>query len=75
MYYPRIRELRKEKNLTQKYMAEFLQINQRTYSRYETGEIDISTVALCKLAKFHGVSTDYILNLTDFRMKPPGSKK
>lgn len=40
--YRRIRELREDNDLTQTYMAKLLNVNQRTYSRYETGEHEIS---------------------------------
>lgn len=63
--YPRIRELREDKDITQKYMAKKLNCSQQVYSNYELGQRDIPTDILIKLAKFHQVSTDYILGLTD----------
>ena len=63
--YPRIRELREDKYITQKYMAKTLNCSQQVYSNYELGQRDIPTDILIKLAKFHQVSTDYILGLTD----------
>jgi len=65
MLYKRIRDLREDKDLTQKQMGEILSCSQRVYSNYERGELDIPTEILIKLADFHGVSTDYILNRTD----------
>ena len=65
MLYKRIRDLREDKDLTQKQMGEFLSCSQRVYSNYERGELDIPTEILIKLARFHHVSVDYILNLTD----------
>lgn len=61
--YPRIRELREEKNITQKTMAYVLNCSQQVYSNYELGQRDIPTDILIKLAQFHHVSTDYILGL------------
>lgn len=60
--YQRIRDLREDKNLTQKQMGEILSCSQRVYSNYERGELDIPTDILIKLADFHGVSVDYLLN-------------
>ncbi len=65
MLYQRIRDLREDKDLTQKQMGVILSCSQRVYSNYERGELDIPTEILIKLADFHGVSVDYILNRTD----------
>jgi len=65
MLYRRIRDLREDKDLTQREMGEILMCSQRVYSNYERGELDIPTEILIKLADFHGVSVDYILNRTD----------
>ncbi|MBQ4065697.1 MAG: helix-turn-helix transcriptional regulator [Clostridia bacterium] len=64
-HYPRIRDLREDKDLTQTQMGKILSCSQRVYSNYERGDIDIPTVTLIKLADFHGVSVDYLLNRTD----------
>lgn len=61
----RIRELREDKDLTQKQLAEILNCTQQTYSRYETGEILIDINQLTKLAKFYDTSIDYIVGLTN----------
>ena len=63
--YERIRNLREDKDLTQKQMGEILLCSQRVYSNYERGDIDIPTIILIKLADFHNVSVDYLLNRTD----------
>ncbi len=65
MLYKRIRDLREDKDLTQAKMGEILSCSQRVYSNYERGELDIPTEILIKLADFHNVSVDYILNRTD----------
>jgi len=65
MLYKRIRDLREDSDLTQKQMGEILSCSQRVYSNYERGELDIPTEILIKLADFHKVSVDYILNRTD----------
>lgn len=63
--YQRIRELREDRDLTQKQMGEILFCSQRVYSNYERGDLDIPTEILIKLADFYDVSVDYILNRTD----------
>lgn len=65
MLYKRIRDLREDKDLTQKEMGEILSCSQRVYSNYERGELDIPTEILIKIADFHSVSVDYLLNRTD----------
>ncbi|MEE1019105.1 MAG: helix-turn-helix transcriptional regulator [Acutalibacteraceae bacterium] len=65
--YQRIRELREEKDLTQKEMGQILMCSQRVYSNYERGDLDIPTEILIKLADFHHVTVDYILDRTDKR--------
>ena len=61
--YQRIRDLREDKDLTQKQLAKVLNISQSTYSRYESGFLDIPSSVLIALSKFYDVSTDYILGL------------
>lgn len=63
--YRRIRDLREDKDLTQTQMGVVLSCSQRVYSNYERGDIDIPTTTLIKLADFHGVSVDYLLERTD----------
>ena len=64
-HYPRIRNLREDKDLSQTKMGEILSCSQRVYSNYERGDIDIPTGTLIRLADFHRVSVDYLLNRTD----------
>ncbi len=65
--YSRIRNLREDKDMTQTKMAQILGMSQTVYSKYETGENDIPTNILIKLADFHHTSVDYILGLTDVK--------
>ena len=65
MYYPRLRDLREDRDLAQKEIAAILGIDQRVYSNYETGKREIPTHFIIELAKFYKTSTDYILGLTD----------
>ncbi len=63
--YPRIRDLREDKDMNQTQMAKVLGMSQTGYSKYETGENDIPTAILIKLAEYHNVSIDYLLGQTD----------
>ncbi len=63
--YRRIRDLREDRDMTQTEMGRILTCSQRVYSNYERGELDIPTDILIKLADFHEVSVDYILERTD----------
>lgn len=74
--YPRLRNLREDKDLNQSEIAEILNISQTTYSRYESGILDISSISLIKLATFYNTSIDYLVGLTD-EVKPykRGKKK
>lgn len=63
--YQRIRNLREDKDITQTKMGKILSCSQRVYSNYERGDIDIPTQTLIKIADFHNVSVDYLLNRTD----------
>ena len=65
MLYHRIRDLREDKDLTQKQMGVILSCSQRVYSNYERGELDIPTEILIKLANYYDVSVDYLLNRTN----------
>ena len=61
MLYPRIRDLREDRDLSQKDVAEYLNCSQVCYSYYEIGKRDIPTDILIHLADFYDVSTDYLL--------------
>lgn len=64
-WYPRIRNLREDRDLTQTQMGVILSCSQRVYSNYERGDIDIPTTTLIKLADYYNVSIDYLLNRTN----------
>ncbi len=63
--YKRIRDMREDRDMTQKQIAELLGMSQTGYSKYETGENDIPTGILIKLARYYGTSIDYLLGETD----------
>ena len=65
--YTRIRDLRQDMDLSQAEFAKLLGMSQTGYSKYETGENDIPTSILIKLADIHQTSIDYLLGRTDKR--------
>ena len=65
MLYKRIRDVREDRDIPQRKMAEYLQIHQTTYSDYELGNLNVPVDVLIKLAKFYETSIDYIVGLTD----------
>lgn len=73
--YPRIRNLREDKDMSQTKLAKLLGMSQTGYSKYETGENDIPTNILIKLAQLHETSVDYLLGLTDEKKPYSPSKK
>lgn len=64
-YYPRLKNLREDYDLTQTKVAELLFITQQQYSLYEKGYRDIPTTALITLANLYNTSVDYLLGRTD----------
>ena len=72
--YPRLRDLREDHDLTQTQVAEVISMSQTGYSKYETGENDIPTRVLIKLAEYYHTSVDYLLNVTDRQEPYPKSK-
>ena len=67
----RLRDLREDKDLSQKAMSKYLNVAQTTYSDYELGKINIPIEALKKLAIFFDTSIDYILGMTDIKEPYP----
>ena len=73
--YTRIRALREDHDWNQTELAKRLGMSQTGYSKYETGENDIPTEILVKLAEFYHTSVDYLLDLTDQREPYPRRRK
>ena len=71
MYQLRIRDLREDRDLSQKELAAFLDVHQTTYSDYELGNLNLPISSLHKLADFYNVSVDYLLGRTDVRTPYP----
>lgn len=74
MQLKRIRELREEQHLTQRQMAELLQISRSAYSSYERGASDIPLGVICGIADIHRTSLDYLTGFTG-RRTPCGTEK
>ena len=71
----RLRDLREDRDLTQAEVASYLCVKQNTYSQYETGARQLPIDLLIRLAQYYGVSTDYILELTDNPAPYPPKRK
>ena len=69
----RIRDLREDKDLSQKEIAAELLCDQSLYSKYERGERQLPLELADKLADFYGVSVDYLIGRTN--IKKPYPKK
>ena len=64
-YIKRIRDLREDKEVTQREVAAVLQTSQTMYTRYERGANEMPIRHLITLTKYYGVTSDYILGLSD----------
>ena len=73
MYENRLRDLREDRDLKQKDIAELLKVHQTTYSDYELGRLNIPVAVIHTLADFYEVSVDYLLGRTN--TKAPYPKK
>jgi len=67
----RIRDLREDKDLTQKELADYLMCDQSLYSKYERGERPLPLEHAARLADFYGVSVDYLLCRTNIKKPYP----
>ncbi len=65
MKYTRIKDLREDKDISQKEMAEKLGLYTTTYARYERGEQEVPLYIAVSLARFHNVSLDYLAGTTN----------
>ena len=63
----RLKNLRKERRIYQREMGDMLGVTQGHYLKIEKGEINISALTLCTLARYFEVSADYLLGLTEER--------
>ena len=61
MVFENIRNLREDNDKTQQEVADYLNVKQTTYSKYELGKINIPIEVFIKLADYYGVSLDYLV--------------
>jgi len=73
--FENIRNLRIDRGLTQKQIAEYLHIKQNTYSQYEIGVLNYPLDTVIRLADFYGVSVDYLLGRTEEKEPYPPKAK
>lgn len=59
--YQRLRDMREDRDKTQRHIADLLHTTQQQYAKYEQGIQEIPVHHLIKLADYYGVSTDYLL--------------
>lgn len=64
LYYPRLRDLREDMDLTQSQLVEILNMHKTTYTNYEQGKREIPFSLAIRLAQLYNVSLDYIAGLT-----------
>lgn len=64
-YYQRLRDIREDREKTQKEIAEVLNTTYQYYSAYERGVRDIPSHHIKTLALYYNISADYLLGLTD----------
>ena len=64
MKFENIRNLREDNDKLQVELADYLNIKQTTYSKYELGKINIPVDVLIKLADYYDVSIDYLVGRT-----------
>ncbi|MDR3765683.1 MAG: helix-turn-helix transcriptional regulator [Butyricicoccus sp.] len=67
MHFQRLEDLRIDADKTQQEIADLLHMQREVYRRYEKGIYDIPVWAVIQLAQFYGVTTDYLLGLTNER--------
>lgn len=65
MYGERLKELRKERGLTQSEFAKRINTTQKNISKYELEMLDLSTETIILICKTFNVSADYLLGLED----------
>lgn len=64
-YRIRMRNLREDRDLTQREVGEVINKSQQGYSHIEDGRAELKIDDLIKLCKFYGVSADYFIGMTD----------
>lgn len=68
--YPNIKKARTDRNLSQQTVSDAIGMVQAQYTRYETGQREMPLHYIITLAKYYGVTVDYLLGLTDEQGNP-----
>ncbi|SDA09218.1 DNA-binding transcriptional regulator, XRE-family HTH domain [Ruminococcus sp. YE71] len=68
-FYQRIRDIREDSDLSQQQVADILNITRQQYQLYESGKREMPMHLFIELAKFYGVSLDYLAGLQKYRSK------
>ena len=68
-YRTRMRNLREDRDLTQREVAAVINKSQQGYSHIEDGRAELKIDDLIKLCRFYGVSADYFIGITDKESK------
>lgn len=63
--YPRLKDLREDRDLTQEFIGSLLNTTQQQYSKYENGVQEIPVHHLITLAKYYKISLDNLVGLTN----------
>ncbi|MCR4590458.1 MAG: helix-turn-helix domain-containing protein [Lachnospiraceae bacterium] len=71
IYLKRLKELRQDKLLKQKDIADQIFVSQRTYSDYETGRVRMPVESMVRLARYYDVSVDYISGASNIKTPFP----
>ena len=71
MYENRLRDVREDRDLKQRDIAELLKVHQTTYSDYELGKLNVPINVLHALADYYDTSIDYLLGRTSEKKPYP----
>jgi len=74
-YYPRLRDLREDADLTQDALVRVLEMPKTTYTNYEQGKREPPFSLIIRLAKLYNVSIDYIAGLTNTPVPLKGTRR
>ena len=64
-YRTRMRNLREDRDLTQREVARVINKSQQGYSHIEEGRAELKIEDMIKLCKFYGVSSDYFIGMSE----------
>lgn len=65
MFFPRLKELRVDKKMTQEQIANILGCKREVYRRYEVGERDVPVWVVLKLCRYYETTPNYVLGVSD----------